>query len=118
MDFYIKYIGDPNYQTGIVQNVSEVEQLLAQIETVLFTRKRDVLGTPSFGCNLEDIVYSLGQNEFQIKNEIQGQLANHVPLASKYRTSVSVKFMRGEVRDIAFIDITVNNEYIIKVNLR
>jgi|TARA_B100001093_G_C26639766_1_gene932647 hypothetical protein len=118
MDFYIKYIGDPNYQTGIVQNVSEIEQLLAQIETALFTRKRDVLGTPGFGCNLEDIVYSLGQNEFQIKNEIQGQLANYVPLSRKYRTSVSVKFMRGEVRDIAFIDITVNNEYIIKVNLR
>lgn len=118
MDFYIKYIGDPNYQTGVVQNVSEVEQLLAQIETVLFTRKRDVLGSPGFGCNLEDIVYSLGQNEFQIKNEIQGQLANFVPLASKYKTKVSVKFMRGEVRDVAFVDITVNNEYIIKVNLR
>jgi hypothetical protein len=55
MDFYIKYIGDPNYQAGVVQNVSEVEQLLAQIETVLFTRKRDVLGAPSFGCNLEEI---------------------------------------------------------------
>jgi len=26
--------------------------------------------------------------------------------------------MRGEVRDVAFVDITVNNEYIIKVNLR
>ena len=118
MDFYIKYIGDPNYQTGVVQNVSEVEQLLAQIETVLFTRKRDVLGTPGFGCNLEDIVYSLGQNEFQIKNEIQEQFANYVPLAGKYHVSVSVKFMKGEVRDVAFIDITVNNEYIIKVNLR
>jgi len=118
MDFYIKYIGDPNYQTGVVQNVSEIEQLLAQIETVLFTRKRDVLGTPGFGCNLEDIVYSLGQNEFQIKNEIQGQLANFVPLSAKYKTTVSVKFIKGEVRDMAFIDITVNNEYQIKVNLR
>ena len=69
MDFYIKHIGDPNYQTNIVQNNGEIEQLLTQIENTLFTRKRDVLGEPDFGCNLEDLVYSFGQNEFQIKND-------------------------------------------------
>ena len=57
MDFYIKYIGDPNYQTNVVQNNGEIEQLLTQIETTLFTRKTDVLGQPDFGCNLEDLVY-------------------------------------------------------------
>lgn len=118
MDFYIKHIGDPNYQTNIVQNNGEIEQLLTQIENTLFTRKRDVLGEPDFGCNLEDLVYSFGQNEFQIKNEIEKQLANYVPLARKYSTKVKVSFFKGEVRDIAYIDITVNNEYTIQVNLR
>ena len=110
MDFYIKYIGDPNYQTGVIQNNGEIEQLLTQIETTLFTRKRDVLGEPEFGCNLEDLVYGLNQNEYQI--------TNYIPLASKYSTSVDVKFFRGEVRDICYVDITVNNEYTIQVNLR
>lgn len=118
MDFYIKHIGDPNYQTNIVQNNGEIEQLLTQIETTLFTRKRDVLGEPGFGCNLEDLVYGLGQNEFQIRNEIEKQIANFVPLASKYSTNVDVKFFKGEVRDICYVDITVNNEYTIQVNLR
>tara|TARA_B110000285_G_scaffold156055_1_gene174140 strand:+ start:3896 stop:4252 length:357 start_codon:yes stop_codon:yes gene_type:complete len=118
MDFYIKYIGDPNYQTNTIQNVSEIEQLLAQIETTLFTRKRDVLGEPGFGCNLEDLVYGLNQSEFQIRNEIEGQLANFVPLSQKYDTAVNVSFMKGEVRDICYVDITVNNEYKIQVNLR
>ena len=118
MDFYIKHIGDPNYQTNIVQNNCEIEQLLTQIETTLFTRKRDVLGEPNFGCNLEDLVYSLNQSEFQIRNEIESQLMNYVPLASKYSTSVDVKFFKGEVRDVCYVDITVNNEYIISVNLR
>ena len=118
MDFYIKHIGDPNFQTGVVQMNAEIEQLLTQIETTLFTRKRDVLGEPGFGCNLEDLIYSLNQNEFQIKNEIESQLMNYVPLAKKYKTSVNVQFFKGEVRDVAYIDITVNNEYIIQVNLR
>ena len=118
MEFYIKYIGDPNYNATQLQNNGEIEQLLTQIETTLFTRKRDVLGEPNFGCNLEDLVYSLNQSEFQIRNEIESQLMNYVPLASKYSTSVDVKFFKGEVRDICYVDITVNNEYIISVNQR
>ena len=42
MDFYIKYIGDPKYQTGVVQNNGEIEQLLTQIETTLFNRGMEV----------------------------------------------------------------------------
>ena len=61
MDFYIKYIGDPNYNATQLQNNGEIEQLITQIETTLFTNKTDVLGSPDFGCNLEDLVYSLGQ---------------------------------------------------------
>ncbi len=118
MDFYIKHIGDPNYQTNVVVNNGEIEQLMAQIETVLFTRKRDVLGEPGFGCNLDDMIYGLNQSEYQIKNEIESQLMNYVPLARKYSTQVAVEFYRGEVRDVAYIDITINNEYIIQVNLR
>jgi phage baseplate assembly protein W len=118
MDFYIKYIGDPNYQTNVIQNNGEIEQLIAQIETMLFTRKRSVLGAPDFGCSLEDLVYSLNQNEFQIRNEITTQLLNYVPLSKKYSTKVDVSFYKGEVRDICYVDITINNEYQIKVNLR
>lgn len=118
MEFYIKYLGDPNYQGNILQDNAEISQLLTQIETALFTRKRDVLGAPAFGCNLEDLVYSLNQSEYQIKNEIQKQLANYVPLSGKYITDVNVSFFKGEVRDICYVDIVVNNEYTIQVNLR
>lgn len=118
MDFYIKHIGDPNFRTNVLQNSTEIEQLLTQIETMLFTRKQDVLGEPAFGCNLEDLVYTLNQNEWQIRNEIENQLSNYVPLSREYKTDVNVSFYKGEVRDICYIDITVNNEYQIKVNLR
>ena len=65
MDFYIKYIGDPNYNATQLQNNGEIEQLITQIETILFTRKTEVLGSAQFGCNLEDLVYSLNQNEYK-----------------------------------------------------
>tara|TARA_B100000900_G_C20348411_1_gene621278 strand:+ start:119 stop:475 length:357 start_codon:yes stop_codon:yes gene_type:complete len=118
MDFYIKHIGDPKYNTQTIVNNGEIEQLLAQIETLLFTNKRDVLGEPNFGCSLDRLIYGLNQTEFQIKNTIQEQIHNYCPLARKYRTQVKVEFERGEVRDICYIDITVNNEYQIQLNVR
>jgi phage baseplate assembly protein W len=118
MDFYIKYIGDPNYNATQLQNNGEIEQLITQIETILFTRKTEVLGTPEFGCNLEDLVYSLNQNEFNIKQEIQNQINSYCPLATKYRVGVDVKFFKGEVRDIAYIDIVIDSKYLVQINLR
>lgn len=118
MDFYIKYIGDPNYNATQLQNNGEIEQLITQIETTLFTNKSEVLGSPEFGCNLEDLVYSLGQNEYQIRNTVDSQIARYCPLATKYNVSVDVKFFRGEVRDVAYIDITIDSKYLVQINLR
>lgn len=118
MDFYIKHIGDPNYNKDSIINNDEVQELLAQIETILFTNKQEVLGEPGFGCSLDTLIYGLNQTGFQIKNTIQEQIHNYCPLARKYSTKVKVDFVKGEVRDICFIDITVNNEYQIQLNVR
>jgi len=118
MEFYIKYIGDPNYNATQLQNNGEIEQLITQIETTLFTRKTEVLGSPGFGCNLEDLVYSLNQNEFNIKQEITNQIRTYCPLATKYKVATNVKFFKGTVRDIAYIDITIDSKYLVQINLR
>ena len=68
MDFYVKAKGDPNYDPRKVHSESEIAQLIGQIETMLFTNKGEVLGQPDFGCNLDDLVYSLGYNEEQIQS--------------------------------------------------
>jgi hypothetical protein len=118
MEFYIKDIGDPHYQSKQIQSNGEIEQLLTQIETILFTNRSEVLGSPEFGCNLEDLVYSLGFNEFQIQDTISGQINAYCPLAKKYKVSTKVSFFKGEVRDIAYVDITVDSKYLIQVNIR
>lgn len=111
MDFYVKAEGDPNYDPTKVHSESEVAQLIGQIETMLFTNKGEVLGQPDFGCNLEDLVYSLGYNEEQIQSIINEQLASYVPNARKYNVDVTVAFYKGSVRDIAQIDIIIDSKY-------
>jgi len=116
MELYVKTIGDPNYIGTEVQVENEVEMLISQIEMVLFTRRGDILGSPDLGCNLEDVLYSLSFNEHQLKALIQQQLLAYVPLAAKYNIKVDIIFQRGDVRDTAFIDIIIDNKYIISVS--
>ena len=115
MELYIKTFDDPNFNATEVQTKDEVKQLLTQIETILFTTKGQVLGDAGFGCSLEDYLYTLNANEYTIKNEIEQQIVKYCPLSAKYSVKVDVSFVRGEVRDEAYIDITVDNTFVITV---
>ena len=115
MELYIKTIGDPNFDPLKVHSNGEIAQLITQIETVLFTNKREVLGKPNFGCNLEDLVFSLNYNNYQIKERVDQQINAYCPLAKKYRVSAEVNFVKGTVRDIAYIDITIDSKYLLQV---
>lgn len=108
MEFYVKNIGDPKYQSDKLQQDNEISMLLSQIETVLFTRRGDVLGKPEFGTNLEDYVYELQYNNYQIKNIVSKQISSYIPLASKYNVTVDVDFIEDSTRYVMFLDITVD----------
>lgn len=108
MEFYIKHIGDPKYQGDKLQQDNEISMLLTQIETILFTRRGDVLGKPNFGTNLEDYVYEFQYNNYQIKGMVSRQIANFVPLANKYNVTVDVDFMEESNKHVMFLDITVD----------
>lgn len=115
MELYIKTIGDPNHEPTKVHMVDGINQLMTQLETILFTNKGEVLGDPDFGCSLNDMLYVLNANEFAIKSEIDKQISRYCPLASNYDVNVEISFIRGEVRDEAFIDITIDNTFVVSV---
>lgn len=115
MEFYVRAEGDPNYDPYKVHSESEIAKVITQIETVLFTRKGEVLGEPDFGANLEDLIYTLNYNESMVVSTIEDQIERYVPLAGKYRVSTNVSFYKGTVRDIAEINITLNSKYQVQV---
>ena len=111
MEFYVKDIGEPNFQPDKLQQDAELSMLLTQIETMLFTRKGEVLGNPEFGVNLEDYVYSFRYNDYLIKKVIVEQLNMFVPLAQKYNVDVGVEFVEDSDRHAMFLDITVDSRF-------
>jgi phage baseplate assembly protein W len=108
MEFYIKHIGDPSFQRDKLQQDDDLSIMLTQIETILFTRKGSVLGNPEFGANLEDYVYEFRYNDYQIKNAVNKQIRNYVPLSNKNPVNVEVDFTEESSRYVMFLDITID----------
>lgn len=108
-DIYLKVEGDPRFEENKIENADILEQYLQQIEVLLFTRKGDVLGEHTLGCDIEDLIYGLNLSEAPIKTAINDQIITFCSLHTIFKTEVSVKFYKGTERDIGVIDIIVND---------
>jgi len=118
MELYIKIPGDPNYNSGQVSILDEIEQLKTQIEMILFTKKGDIMGDSNFGANIEDLIYEFNFNENELKREINDQLLRYCPLSNKYDVKVDVQFYRGKVRDAAELSVLINGKNRVSVNVQ
>jgi hypothetical protein len=111
MEFYVKTIGDPNFDAEQMQADEDIQMLLTQIETLIFTNKGEVIGNADFGLNIEDYVYSFRYNDTMLQNMIENAIYTYVPLSYKYPVSVRVEFTSETERNIVFIDISIDNRY-------
>lgn len=117
MELYVKTVEDPNHDVRLVHIENEIAQLITQIETMLFTDRGTVLGNPNFGASLESLIYELNANEEQIKGIVNEQMDMFIPLAEKYDTKVDVTFQRGQIRDIANLNIIIDSQYLVGVKV-
>lgn len=111
MDFYLKVLGDPNFIETQLEVDNEIELLLAQIDMILFTPKKTVLGHEQFGIDLEGLIYTLNINSYDIENMILMQINKFCPISHKYKLNVECKFFEGTERDIAVVDVTINDNF-------
>ena len=114
MELYIRTVDDPNFDPMKLQSQTEIAQLLTQIETILFTKRGDVLGDPAFGANLEELLYGFNLNEETIQAAIERQLAHYCPLAQKYNTEAVVKFWKEGDVVLATVDVVIDNKYAVR----
>jgi hypothetical protein len=111
MELYIKTIGDPNFRDDQLQSDEEIQLMLTQIETLIFTNKGEVMGQPGFGLNLEDYVYSLMYNDDMLKGVVSSAISQWVPLSNKFPVDVNVEYTTESDRNAVYIDITIDNKY-------
>lgn len=90
----------------IKDNLSYVIQ---QIELLFDTDVYDVLGDTSYGSNYDKYLYTLGMSNYALESKILSDIKK-LDL-KEYKVSVSVNIVEGTIRDIAFIDINISDDY-------
>ena len=98
---------DGNYNPFLVETTDPVEICIGQIKMMLFTNKGEVLGDPSFGMNLEDLLFSLNLSESSIRKELDLFLTTYIPIFGKLGGTYDLKFYQGKDRDIANLDFYI-----------
>ena len=113
-DIYSRDDKAPKYSDDTLEVSDPMSQLIIKIENCLFTRRGEVLGVPSIGANLDDLIFSLVLNETVIQNTINSQISAYC-LAEQGGFSIDTKvsFFSTAERDGCLVDIFVNEQRVI-----
>ena len=113
-DIYSRDVDAAKYNDDIIEVTDELNQLILKIENTLFTRQGDVLGVPGFGCNLEDLIFSLVLNEIVIQQKINTQIQAYcLPDFSKFNIDTRVQFFSSDDRNGCLVDIFINEQRVL-----
>jgi hypothetical protein len=115
-DFYSRDTEAPKYQDTRLEVDEALDDLIIKIENTIFTRRTSVLGAPDFGCNLDDMIFSLTSNEDTIRNVCGQQVVEYCLTGQDgFVVDVQVKFFQTPERSGCFIDIFVNDQRVVGV---
>jgi hypothetical protein len=111
VDLYFKNEFDITYDEMMLEETSELQNLLSQLKMILFTNIGDVLGSIGLGMNLEKLIFETNYNKFTIINILKNQIKRYLVYDnSKYSLDFDLNFIQGTVRDIAVLTIFINGQ--------
>jgi len=115
-DFYSRDTEAPKYSAKRLEVDEALDDLILKIENVLFTRKTEVLGAEQFGCNLDDLIFSLTSNEDDIRKTIGSQIVSYCLIgADGFSVDVKVNFFQTIERNGCLIDVLINDQRVVGV---
>lgn len=109
-EIYCKLPSDNDYRLK-AETVNELEQILQQIKIILGTKPGEVLGSPSFGIDLNQYIFSMGLDFTEILYNVNAALsANLVFDRTKWTIYADISYGHDSVdsTDYALIDIVIN----------
>lgn len=109
-DIYAIPEEEPRYRSDVIEITGELDEIIQQVDMILFTKKGEVLCMPEFGCDLEQYLFDTSYNDSQIKNIIMSQINNFVYLDGSYKVDVDVNFVRWENNVAMIVDLLIENK--------
>ena len=89
-DIYAIPEAESRYKDNVLEVTGELDEIIQQVDMILFTNKGDVLCMPEFGCNLGQYLFDTSFNEQHIKQIIMQQIRNFIYLDGSYNVDVDV----------------------------
>lgn len=111
-DIYAIPEEEPRYKDNILEISNELDEIIQQVDMILFTKKGEILCMPEFGCNLEQYLFDTTYNKTQIKNIIMEQINNFIYLDGSYKVDVDVNFVKWKYNVAMIVDLIINNRKI------
>ena len=111
-DLYTKIEGDPGFTEDKIEITTDLEYLLAQIEIILFTEKTEILGSHLLGADLNRMIFETNISASMIEEIITEQIRSYCPLSNTYNVKASCNFFKGVERDVALLDIIINDNLV------
>lgn len=109
-DIYAIPEEEPRYKDNILEISNELDEIIQQVDMILFTKKGEILCMPEFGCNLEQYLFDTTYNKTQIKNIIMEQINNFIYLDGSYKVDVDVNFVKWKYNVAMIVDLNIINK--------
>jgi hypothetical protein len=83
---------------------------LQQIKNIFTAEAWSIMGAADMPIDLEQYIYSTSISEYDLKKVVLDSIYKYCTFNSKFSTNLSVKFSKGEMRDICIIDIFIDGQ--------
>ena len=110
IEFYTKLPDDVDYVENQLEISSEFDAYLQQIKNVFSPEPGSIMGAEEMAVDLERYIYELNFNEKRLEKKIREIIYSYCTFSEIFRTTIKIKFAKGTNRDLAFIDIIVEDK--------
>jgi phage baseplate assembly protein W len=107
-DIYAIPNAEGRYKSGVLEVNNELDEIIQQVDCLLFTRKGEVLMMPEFGCDLHKYFFDTTWNKTAIKHMIEPQINTYIYLDGKYKVNVEVEFIKWDLNVGMIVDLMIN----------
>lgn len=110
-DFYIKFPGHPKFRDARIIEDDVISVIIQKYEMILFTNKGEVLGLPTFGCDLEKFLFQTKVSASFVEDIINSQIAEWIPELVDMNYTLKVEFTRDMIsyQEAMFIHFTLSD---------
>ncbi len=116
-DLYNRNTSDPNYLDNQMEMEDTLELFKQQIESCLFTPKTSVMGEVNMGASLDEFIWSFRTSADDINFVVNQQIQSYCTMAREFPYVVNTQFYAGTIRDIAVLNIEIDNRDRFNVNI-